>query len=57
LERGNGSHIDYVVYDGAAREIIAGPPQSLNDGTHGARASQPLHQLVRNVPSIERWED
>ncbi len=48
--------LNYVIHNGAAREIAARPPQSLHDRPDGARTSQPLHQLVRDVPGVERRE-
>src|SRR5205814_3337390 len=37
-----------------AREISGRPTQSLQDGTDRARSRETLHQLVRDVSSVER---
>src|SRR3954471_25086335 len=54
LQRGDGSHIDNVVNYRAAREIVARPSQPLHDRPDGGRPSHALHQLVRDVPGIQR---
>ena len=43
-----------IFYNGAARQIAARLPQALNDRADGARTGQPLYQLVRDVPRVER---
>jgi hypothetical protein len=57
LKRSDGRDVDYVIGDGTAREIAARPRQPLNDGSYRTRMREPLHQLVRDVAGIQRWED
>src|SRR5579872_5380965 len=38
-----------------AREIGAGPRESLQDRSHRDRSGQPLDEFIRNVAGVERW--
>src|SRR5688572_16617139 len=57
LERGDCGHVDKVTPGGAAREIAARTRQSLHNRADGDGAANPFHQLMRDVPGIERRED
>ena len=56
LQRGNGGHVDNVVRRRSARKIAARPSEPLNDRSDRRRARDSLHQLVRDVPGVERRE-
>src|SRR5688500_4833102 len=57
LEGRDRGDVDNVIRDGAAGEIATRSREPLEDRPYRGRPGQPLHELVADVPGVERGED